>query len=120
MVDLGFESVGNALASLSTAGVVLAVLIALAFVGVGVLIGVNLPEPFIPIEASLLPQRAVTNAIAQGKRDNHPVALPSKWNPAIEPPMLTRVMIDNKLRGDELQKELQKLNRVESPLNKFL
>lgn len=93
---------------------------ALILLGIGVVIGVNLPEGFIPIEASMLPQRAVTDMIAQAKRDNLPVALPSKWNPAIEPPMVSRIMIDNKLRGDELQKKLQKLNSIESPLNKFL
>lgn len=94
-----------------------AVILVLIGVGVKTVSGF---EPFIPIDTSMLNQRSVTDMLAQAKRDNLPVALPSKWNPAIDPPMMSRVMIDNKLRGDELQKELQRLNKVESPLNKFL
>ncbi len=120
MVNLG---INDAVSQLTTGGVILlsaVFLTLLVFAVIGVVRSVLGFEPFIPLEAGLLPQRAVTNALAQARRDNHPLSLPSKWNPNIEPPMLSRVMIDNKLRGDELQKKLARLNNMESPLNKLL
>lgn len=65
---------------------------------------------FIPIDAHLLPQRAITDDIAYAKENRLTVPkMPSQWSKILDIPMESRIMIDNKLRGDELQKEL---NRV--------
>lgn len=117
--------IGEVWGKLSNMAKVWVVVMDLVLVGLTVVITLAIAgklgfEPFIPIDTSMLNQRSVTDMLAQAKRDNLPVALPSQWNPATEPPMLSRVMIDNKLRGDELQKKLQELNTVASPLNKFL
>ena len=115
-------SIGNVWENLSSGakGWVVLFDVVLIAVAVAVTLLVSGQEPFIPINASLLPQRTVTDDLMWDKRNNVKMSLPSKWSPSVDIPMMSRIMIDNKLRGDELQKALNSLKNTSNPLNKFL
>jgi len=118
-MDLSIGNVWKNLSSGAKGWVVLFDIILIA-VAVGVTRWSCGLEPFIPINASLLPQRTVTDDLMWDKRHNVKMSLPSKWSPSVDIPMMSRIMIDNKLRGDELQKALNSLKNTSNPLNKFL
>jgi hypothetical protein len=96
---------GDAVRALTTGGKVLVGLVVTALLVLAVMKVVDLVnEGFIPINADLLNQRSVTNILKTTNK-----TLPKKWDPEIEPPMATQILIDNKLRGDELQKAMSRL-----------
>lgn len=113
-IDLGLK---NAWDSLTRWGVVVLVLLTLAlwFV-VGLLGSVIGFEPFIPINGKLLTQRSITDLLSSKKKNATNYNESVSFNPAVDLPISSQVILDNKLRGDSLQKELSKYNTLSNAL----
>lgn len=100
----GNNSVTEAWSTLSTGHMVFASLILLAIFVLGAVVGkVVLKNLFMPIAGILIPNRAITNDLTVMPSSQ---VIPSKWSSNIRQPMLSHVLIDEKLRGDELQNKL--------------
>jgi len=114
----GLGGLKAAYAELTTGGAVLVWVLGVILLALLVHFFWTTLDTFIPINARVLNQRTVTNDLKFARRHNIELKLPSKWDPAINPPMASQIMIDNKLRGDELQLALAKLQSNNSPLKK--
>lgn len=104
----------NAWDSLTTGGKVLACIVSiLAVFGVVFIVRLITVNHYVPLDSHIMQQRAATNAlqVAHTKKMSG-VSLPNEdmvlKNQPVDIPMLSQILINNKLRGDDLQKELDK------------